>query len=271
MHFFGKILGLIIGLSSGTGLLGFLFGTLIGHIVDSFYSNRKEKNYQEIFFRIMFQVMGHLSKSKGCVTNQDIQIALHIMDRMQLYGSARTEAKTAFQEGKKYNYPLRYRLKELKTICIGRFDLIRTFLEIQIQTALSDGIIQSKERQVLLIIAEELGISYNQFQYFLKIIQDTQSFSQNYEKNSWNNSYSKNFTQEKKKTALEEAYNILGVNKNDNFVTIKRAYRKLMSKHHPDKLSSKNLTKDMLELAKQKAQKIQLAYDFLKKEKKLKY
>ncbi|WP_370555397.1 DnaJ domain-containing protein [Edwardsiella tarda] len=60
---------------------------------------------------------------------------------------------------------------------------------------------------------------------------------------------------------------MLGVAPSADATTIKRAYRKLMSEHHPDKLVAKGLPPEMMELAKQKAQEIQAAYDLIKKEK----
>jgi DnaJ like chaperone protein len=66
---------------------------------------------------------------------------------------------------------------------------------------------------------------------------------------------------------LEDACKVLGVNSTDDSVTIKRAYRKLMGEHHPDKLVAKGLPPEMMEMAKQKAQEIQAAYDLIKREK----
>ena len=42
---------------------------------------------------------------------------------------------------------------------------------------------------------------------------------------------------------------------------MKRAYRKQMSQNHPDKLVSRGLPESMLEIAKQKTQAIQAAYE----------
>ncbi|QSA20106.1 DnaJ domain-containing protein, partial [Vibrio furnissii] len=51
---------------------------------------------------------------------------------------------------------------------------------------------------------------------------------------------------------------------------IKRAYRKLMNEHHPDKLMVKGLPPEMMNVAKEKSQEIQHAYDLIKKEKGIK-
>ena len=45
---------------------------------------------------------------------------------------------------------------------------------------------------------------------------------------------------------------------------VKRAYRKMMSQHHPDKLAAKGLPDDMIDVAKEKTQEIQSAWDLIK-------
>lgn len=101
--------------------------------------------------------MGHLTKSKGRVTEADIHIASQLMDRMNLHGASRTAAQNAFRVGKSDNYPLREKMRQFRSVCFGRFDLIRMFLEIQIQAAFADGSLHPNERAVLYVIAEELG------------------------------------------------------------------------------------------------------------------
>ena len=64
--------------------------------------------------------------------------------------------------------------------------------------------------------------------------------------------------------SLDDAYHILGVAASDDEKTIKRAYRKRMSEHHPDKLVSKGLPEQAMEIAKKKAQDIQSAYELIK-------
>jgi DnaJ like chaperone protein len=75
------------------------------------------------------------------------------------------------------------------------------------------------------------------------------------------------FQQAQRGPTLEDACSVLGVKSSDDATTIKRAYRKLMSEHHPDKLVAKGLPPEMMEMAKQKAQEIQAAYDLIRKEK----
>ena len=64
---------------------------------------------------------------------------------------------------------------------------------------------------------------------------------------------------------LEDACNVLGVKPTDDAATVKRAYRKLMSEHHPDKLVAKGLPPEMMEMAAE-AQEIQKAWELIKEQ-----
>lgn len=270
MRYWGKVIGLMLGLFSGLGFWGIVIGLFIGHMVDKirgaqgqrYFANNQTR--QNLFFLTTFQVMGHLTKSKGRVTEADIQIASLLMDRMQLHGDARSAAQRAFREGKESDYPLRARLRELRSACFGRFDLIRMFLEIQIQAAFADGSLHPNERQVLYVIAEELGISRVQFDQFLRMMEGGQQFGGGYSQSS---SSQGGWQQAQRGPTLEDACSVLGVKSTDDSATIKRAWRKLMSEHHPDKLVAKGLPPEMMEMAKQKAQEIQAAYELIRKEK----
>lgn len=266
MHYWGKIIGVILAIVSGLGFWGALVGLIIGHGFDKASIQRKfagrmnKRDRQIIFFASTFQILGHLTKSKGRVTETDIQLATNLMDRMQLHGETRKAAQQAFREGKSPNFPLRDVLKQLRMACYGRFDLIQMFLEIQLQAAFADGQLHPNERKVLFIIAEELGISKVQFEQFLDMIQSGRQFGQGYSQQQ-----SGGYYQQSNGPTLEDACKVLGVSPSDDPTKIKRAYRKLMSEHHPDKLVAKGLPPEMMEIAKQKAQSIQAAYDLVKK------
>lgn len=281
MQYFGKVLGVIIGLLSGIGFWGIIIGLIVGYIADKITNQKNtyslnNKEYRDLFFRTIFQVMGHLTKSKGIVTNNDIKIALFFMKQMKLNKEDCIEAKQAFREGKQYNYPLRKKLKIFYSVNKWRSDLIKLFLEIQIQVACINGFIHPKEKKILYIVAEELGISINQFNYLLYFIENEKQFDNKNYQDWWytssNDQYKKKHFHKKNNYQfnLEDAYKILGVNTNDDISIIKRAYKKLMSKYHPDKLIAKKLPDKILEKSKEQAQIIQSAYNFIKKEKKFK-
>lgn len=268
MQYWGKIIGVAFAIIMGAGFWGVVLGLIIGHMFDKARSRKmarfaNQRERQSLFFSTTFEVMGHLTKSKGRVTEADIQVASVFMDRMNLHGESRIAAQNAFRIGKSDNYPLREKMRQFRSICFGRFDLIRMFLEIQIQAAFADGSLHPNERDVLYVIAEELGISRMQFDQFLRMMQGGAQFGGGYQQQH----SSGGWQQAQRGPTLEDACNVLGVKSSDDVTTIKRAYRKLMSEHHPDKLVAKGLPPEMMEMAKQKAQEIQKAYELIKEQK----
>lgn len=262
----GKIIGVILALIFKFGFIGVVCFLIIGHLIDrgrkrsaGFDSDEQQSDRQQMFFIATFQVMGHLSKAKGVITERDIEMANSIMDRFDLYDDQRRIAQEAYRFGKEPDFPLRRVMRDLRLSLGRRFDLIKIFLEIQLQVALADGVLHEKEKEVLMVIANELGIG-RQFESILNMLLAGNQFGQNQQ----GSNYSQHQGYESSVSKIKEAYTILGVSEQSDAMTIKRAYRKLMSEHHPDKLVAKGLPPEMMEIAKEKAQTIQAAYELLK-------
>lgn len=272
MRIWGKVLGFLFGLMLSRNLFGALLGLWLGHLFDrgrgfdfDGVTGGKEDDVarQAAFFYTTFSVMGHVAKAKGQVTNHDIVFANAYMDKLGLTNELRQQAQDAFREGKTAGFPLQDRLKKFKRICGNRHDLRLMFLEIQIQVAFSDGELDTKEREVLHTISKLLGYSTRQLDNLLEMIIASAAFhqgaGQSYQQFNGSNA-STNAGQ------LDNAYKILGLNKEATKAEIKKAYRKLMSQHHPDKLIAKGLPPAMMEAAKEKTQDIQAAYDLISKQ-----
>lgn len=69
--------------------------------------------------------------------------------------------------------------------------------------------------------------------------------------------------QERKEISLDEAYSVLGINKNSSVDEIKAAYKKKIKEYHPDRLAG--LGSELQQLAHQKSLEINSAYNLLKK------
>ena len=162
----------------------------------------------------------------------------------------------AFRDGKTTGFPLDESLTKLKSAVGNRQDLLLLFLEIQIQVAFADGDLDKDERDALHQIANGLGYSAQELDKLLEMIIAGANFHQR-GRNGANASF------EQSGKHLENAYKVLGVTEQDSASEIKKAYRKLMSQHHPDKLVAKGLPPEMMETAKQKAQDIQAAYELV--------
>ncbi len=255
MKIWGKVFGAVIGFMFGR-FFGALIGLWIGHIYDNRGGGvqiiRNAGKKQSQFFNSTFAVMGHVAKASGRVTETDIRIASMLMDQMRLQGSVRTDAQNSFRQGKQADFDLTACLRQFKAAADSRQEILQMFLEIQIQTALADAELHPREKQILAAIARQLGFSASQLEVLLKRWQAEFRFQQSSMRGG------------NQKANIEDAYQVLGLDKSATDQQIKRAYRKLMNEHHPDKLVAKGLPEEMMALAKTKAQDIQAAYDSLK-------
>lgn len=271
MHIWGKLLGGFFGFMFGQ-FIGLIIGVWLGHrfdvalgsnfnIQDGILGGRANSaDKQKIFFETAFSVMGHVAKAKGQVTTQDIQVASAHMDQMNLHGQARVEAQAAFTKGKSESFKLTETLQEFVQVLHGERNVLQMFLAIQVQIAFADGHIDSKEKSMLYVIAENLGSSRFELDKLIAMMEGQQHFNQGHNNghhgsNQHNSSHGK-----------EDAYKVLGIEQSATDKEIKRAYRKLMSQNHPDKLASKGLPEAMMQVAKEKAQDIQQAYEVLRKD-----
>ena len=65
---------------------------------------------------------------------------------------------------------------------------------------------------------------------------------------------------------MADHYEVLGVARDASADQIKKAYRKLMAQHHPDKLMAQGVPAEMLDVAKRRTQDIQAAYELIKQQ-----
>jgi DnaJ like chaperone protein len=190
------------------------------------------------------------------------------MDEMQLTGDARREAQEAFREGKARDFPLVDTLKGFYEATHGRRDILQVFLEILIQAAFADGQLSQEEYNVLEKVAKPLGFRRRDLDYLISIYEAEIRFRRGRSQQSRQGGYRQGAHGQQstysEQQSIDDAYRILGVSASDDEKVIKRAYRKRMAEHHPDKLVSKRLPEQAMEIAKKKAQDIQSAYELIK-------
>ena len=133
--------------------------------------------------------------------------------------------------------------------CGHTSNLKQVLLMYLIVMALADGRLDDADQSLLERIASRLAYSPAQFKQMLEMVLNQSHFAHG-QKNS--------------ATSLDDAYKALGVTKDQSAQEIKRAYRKLISQYHPDKLIGQGLPKDMIAVATEQAKEIQVAYDLIK-------
>lgn len=249
MAWWGKLIGGTLGFILG-GPLGAVLGAAMGHQYDGNIRGPAGSGrfaYQErtqlAFFTATFSVMGHLAKADGHVSPSEISMAQSLMRQMRLDSDQRKAAIELFNQGKQPGFPFEEAVQQFRQECHRRTTLLQMFLEIQIQAALADGRVDTAEKKVLLRIGEILGFNPAHIEQLLGMAtaggsRDTRDVPN-----------------------LEQCYQTLGVDRDASDADIKRAYRRLMSQHHPDKLVAKGLPDEMIKLATEKTRQVREAYE----------
>ena len=257
MGWWGKLVGGAFGFALG-GPLGALLGAALGHSFDKGLKGTREigpepgdrERVQTAFFTATFAVMGHIAKADGRVSRDEIRLAEAVMGQMDLGPDLRRTAIDLFNQGKQPGFPLDEVLDQLRRECRRRHTLIQMFVEIQIQAALADGALDRSEETLLLHICRHLGVPEFVFRRITERLRAEQHFGGR-----------RPGEREAAAPTLADAYAVLGVSEGDDQDTIKKAYRRLMSQHHPDKLVSKGLPEEMMRIAAQKTREIRQAYE----------
>lgn len=242
---FGKLPGLIIGGALGAFLLNRLKSKLVGRLRDM----------QSGFVESVFAVMGAVSKADGVVTRDEIQMAEAMFDRFHLNAEQREKAKAAFNRGKSADFDLDAELQRFRQVCSGQQALLQMFLQVQVSAVAADGEVHPAEHDMLVRIARGLGLPdslVDQLEATLRGAQAGASGAGRY-----------STTQQ-----IDDAYKTLGVSSSVSDAELKRAYRKLMSENHPDKLAGRGLPESMREMAEERTREISHAYDVIKEARK---
>lgn len=250
MAWWGTLLGGTLGYMFG-GPLGALLGAALGRNFDRGItltdggvatSPGQQQRVQAAFFTATFSVMGHIAKADGHVTRDEIATAESIMAQMRLNGMQRKAAIRLFNEGKQADFPIDDVLTQFRRECHRRRNLLQMFIEIQVVTAMADGSLHAAERSAILSIGRQLGFSEHEVEHL---------FSLGHGRPGDDSSAG----------SLEQAYAMLDVTPDASDAEVRKAYRRLMSQHHPDKLIAKGLPEEMIRLANEKTGQIRAAYE----------
>jgi DnaJ like chaperone protein len=262
MGWTGKLVGAVLGYILTRRPMGVLVGMILGHLYDQWAASRRAgpranlAAVRETFFRAAFTIMGHVAKSDGRVSEQDIAAARRIFRQFNL-GDADTRAAMGFYtQGKQPGFDAEAMLAELAAACRGREMVLRMFLEIQMRAALLGDGLAGVTRATLQGISARLGIGAVEFAH-LEALLRFQAHA-----GAWGpGAGPRGGPAPGARSSLDEAYETLGVASSASDADVKRAYRRQMSENHPDKLVARGLPESMLEVAKQKTQAIQAAWE----------
>lgn len=236
------LIGLAIGGSWGLlvgGVLGWWLGRRIKRRL-----NIARMRIQEGFLESIFSVMGCLCQADGKVTKGELDVAEKLFDQMHLQGEQRARARAAFERGRADDFNLDTELASVNRLTQRQPILRQVFLQVQLTAIAADGVLHPAEHEMILRVARGVGCSEAEVQQIEAMLHGAAANSQG-----------------SSEEALKDAYRVLGVAEDAGDAEIKRAYRRLMSQNHPDKLAGKGLPESMREVAQARTSEIGNAYE----------
>ena len=257
--YWGKIIGTVAGLATMKPLLAAV-GFLLGHQFDRGYEARYGAfrasgealgSFNDGWVRALFRAMGHLAKIDGRVSEDEIRAARSVMHRLGLGPAQVRHAIAWFNDGKEPDFALVTTLRELRRVHARNADARAVFLRLLLEVSLAKKRVGRNERAVIWTICNELDIGRVELAQLEAMVRAQKGFR-------------RSPAGDADAARLRGAYETLGVAQDSSNADIKKAYRRLMNRNHPDKLASTDPDPAVLEEAERRTREIRSAYDLLK-------
>jgi DnaJ like chaperone protein len=246
---FGALLGLFLG-----GPIGLFIGAFLGYAAGLALRQSVIGGLRVVQSELIdstFAIMGALCKADSVVTRDEIRAVEQIFRMLNLTTELREQARAAFNRGKQPDFDLDAAVDRFARISRGRAPLIQLFLQLQTMAVAADGHIDPAEHAMLVRIARRLGLGEHDVAQLEALLRAGSA-----------GPYAR--AAEPAKDRLADAYKALGISPQATPAEIKRAYRKLISQNHPDKLAARGLPESMRAVAEERSREINAAYDLIK-------
>lgn len=238
-----------------------IFGAFLGYIAGSFIDRYRaygagainpftSAQRQTVFLETVFILMGKLAKADGHISQEEINHVEGFMQKLGMSAEHRQRAIALFKQGTAPGFDHAPKLNEFMIVCGHTHNLAQMLLVYLIVMAVADGHMDAAEESLLRDVARYLGYDSSAFRQLLDMVLSQSHFARG---------------QPPSATTLDDAYKALGVTRESSDQEVKRAYRKLMSQYHPDKLMGQGMPEDMIAMATAKSQEVQAAYDVIRK------
>ncbi len=242
----GTLLGVLAGWAVAS-IPGALLGGLLGQVLDRRLRLRDWAQLRERLGlasapadeRLLFILLGRLAKCDGRVLQVHIDQAKAEMRRLNLDEAARRRAIEAFARGKTGRDSLRAPLRRQRS----RSDAL---LRACWRMAWVDGRVSQAERELILLWGNWLGVS----------VADQEALSADYAP--------KQGPLTAAGGGYQDALRLLGVKADSDPAQIKRAYRRLLSRHHPDKLAGSGASAERVREATERTRELRQAYGLIR-------
>ena len=203
------------------------------------------------FARALFQSMGYLAKVDGRVTEDEIRATRAVMHRLGLGPAAVRIAIADFNAGKEAGFSLLQTLRQLRRVDARSKEERTMFVRLVLEVSLAKSRLQQQERAVIWHMCTELDVGRVELAQLEAMIRAQRGFR-------------RSPAGDADAARVRSAYEMLGVGQDASNADIKKAYRRLMNRNHPDKIAPSNPDAAVLAEAERRTREVRSAYDLLK-------
>lgn len=232
MSFWEKLLGAVAGAASNAL-------SAVVEAVRTLFEGDPETRKQVAFSVAVIALSAKMAKADGIVSEAEVSAFREIFDYPEdqaanvarLYNLARQDVAgyEAYAE----------KLAGLCATCAANCPVLEDVIDGLFHIAKSDGAIHEKEMAFIERVAEIFGISERHFE---------------------------TITARHLHRDGIDPYVVLGVQRSDDFATIRKRYRVLVSEHHPDRLVARGVPQEFHAIAHNRMATLNAAYEAIEKE-----
>ena len=239
MTIWGKIIGSATGFAFG-GPIGALSGGAAGHALDKFQTKQKlpeELALKQIGFTIGVIVLSaKMAKADGKVSKSEIQA---FRKKIKVPDNEIKNVARLWDQAKKTTNGFEVYAKQISNLLEKNSSVLEELLNLLVIIAEADGKITDLEKKYLKKVSDIFGFSVHDFERICS----------------------------SKLNKIADPYQTLGVSKDTPIEEIKKKWKTLAMKHHPDRLISQGMPKDLIETHTYRLKEINNAWDLIQNKK----